>query len=75
MICVMAIAPKLYEEYEAEMKALGMRPVTLWVPDMSDAAFIASYRRQIADLTLYSEAEGSEFWEWMDKVQDTDGWV
>ena len=61
--------------HRESLRARGLRPVTRWIPDTRDPKFIERYRAQIAALTAKSEAEGAEFWEWIERVQCTDGWV
>lgn len=34
------------QRYRARKKALGLRQVRLWVPDVSDAAFLAKLKRE-----------------------------
>jgi hypothetical protein len=62
-------------KHRQTLRASGLRPVTRWVPDTRDPKFIKKYRAQIAKLAARSESEGSEFWEWMEQVRCTDGWV
>jgi hypothetical protein len=43
----MSLASKQYTpEEEAEMRARGLRPVTIWVPDTSRPGFAEEFRRQ-----------------------------
>ncbi len=55
------------------LRARGLRPITRWVPDTRDPEFIKHYRAQID--VLEENPEGAAFWEWMDRVSCTEGWV
>ena len=61
------------QKHREALRASGLRPVTRWVPDTRDPAFRAEYREQIEKLTAHPESD--EFWEWVDGVQCTEGWV
>jgi hypothetical protein len=68
-------AKERVRKHRQALRASGLRPITRWVPDTRKPEFIEQYRAQIARLTAHSESDGSEFWEWMDQVRCTDGWV
>jgi hypothetical protein len=53
--------------------SLGLRPVTRWVPDTRDPAFIERYRKQCAILAASARAR-AEF-DWWERLQTDDGWV
>jgi hypothetical protein len=48
-------------EYRARMRAAGLRPIQLWVPDLNAKGFRAKLRRQIAKLDREREAETLDF--------------
>jgi hypothetical protein len=51
----MSLASKQYSpEEEAEMRARGLRPVTIWVPDTTRPGFAEEFRRQ-AELSAQLE--------------------
>jgi hypothetical protein len=43
------------------MRAAGLRPIQLWVPDLNAKGFRAKLRRQIAKLDREREAETLDF--------------
>jgi len=55
------------------LRARGLRPVTRWVPDTRDPEFVKQYRAQID--VLAENPERTAFWEWMEQVSCTEGWV
>jgi hypothetical protein len=48
-------------DYRARMRAAGLRPIQLWVPDLKAKGFGAKLRRQVAALDPGTEAEALEF--------------
>ncbi|MCD6672207.1 MAG: antitoxin MazE family protein [Burkholderiaceae bacterium] len=54
------------------LRAAGLRPVQLWVPDTRDPAFIAECRRQ--SLSLLGDPREEEILGWLQEVSDRDGW-
>lgn len=60
------------QKHRAKLKARGMRPVQLWVPDTRSADFAAECRRQSA--LLDADPQEREILDWIEQVADTDGW-
>ena len=60
------------QKHRASLKARGMRPVQLWVPDTRSADFAAECRRQSA--LLDADPHEREILDWIEQVADTDGW-
>jgi hypothetical protein len=60
------------QKHRASLKARGMRPVQLWVPDTRSADFAAECRRQSA--LLDADPQERELLDWIEQVVDTDGW-
>ncbi len=56
-----------------DLASLGLRPITRWVPNTRDPAFIEQYRQQRAKIAA-SVATASDDIEWWEKVQSHDGW-
>lgn len=56
----------------AKLRAQGLRPVTLWVPDTRSEEFKAEIRRQ--SLLLRDDPQEKEILDWIAEVADTDGW-
>jgi len=65
-------APRV-QKHRAQLKAQGMRPVQLWVPDTRSAQFAAECRRQSA--LLSTDPHERETLAWIEQVADTDGWA
>lgn len=61
------------QRHRAYLKAQGMRPVQLWVPDTRSAQFIAECRRQSA--LLAADPHEQETLAWIEQAVDTDGWT
>jgi hypothetical protein len=53
-------------EHRGRLRAQGLRPVQLWLPDTSAPAFAAEAARQTHLLAQADQAEGSL--EWLDEV-------
>lgn len=65
-------APRV-QRHRAHLKAQGMRPVQLWVPDTRSIQFAAECRRQSA--LLAADPHERETLNWIEQVADTDGWA
>ena len=61
------------QRHRAYLKAQGMRPVQLWVPDTRSAEFAAECRRQSA--LLSADPHERVTLDWIEQVADTDGWA
>lgn len=61
------------QRHRAHLKAQGMRPVQLWVPDTRSTQFAAECRRQSA--LLAADPHEHETLDWIEQVADTDGWA
>jgi len=55
------------------LRAAGLRPVQIWVPDTRRRGFAAECRRQ--SLSLRNDPAEREVLDWLDKVADRDGWT
>ena len=60
------------QKHRPSLKARGMRPVQLWVPDTRSADFAAECRRQSA--LLDADPHEREILDWIEQVADKDGW-
>lgn len=60
------------EAYRGRMRALGLRPVQVWVPDIHRPGFAEEVRRQVA--LLRGQAEEEEALDFIEAAQDTRGW-
>ena len=60
------------QKHRAALRAAGLRPVQLWVPDTRSAAFAEECRRQ-SEL-LRDDPQERESLDWLERVADRDGW-
>lgn len=58
--------------YRARMRAKGLRQVQLWVIDTKAPGFQKELNRQVRAVNRSDARDG--IYEWMEAVQDTDGW-
>ena len=65
-----AVAQRVQKHREG-LRAKGLKPVTLWVPDTSDPAFIAECRRQSENLR--NSPHEKELLDWMDELVNSGG--
>lgn len=54
------------------LRAAGLRPVQIWVPDTRRAGFAEECRRQ--SLLLQADAHERETLDWLDIAADREGW-
>lgn len=60
------------QKHRIALRAAGLRPVQIWVPDIRRAGFAAECRRQCM---LLRKGRGDEkTLKWMSAVADTKGW-
>jgi len=59
-------------KHRAALRALGLRPVQIWVPDTRDPGFADECRRQ--SLLLKNDPQEAETTEFIEQVSDRDGW-
>lgn len=55
--------------YRARMRARGLKPVVMWLPDVNDPKFIAQCRREAAALAK-SDPAGDEVQDFIDTIAD-----
>ena len=60
------------QKHRAALRAAGLRPVQIWVPDTRRAGFAAECRRQC--LALRKDRAEANALKWLSKVADTEGW-
>lgn len=60
------------EAYRGRMRALGLRPVQVWVPDIHRPGFAEEVRRQLA--LVRRQAEEGEALDFIEAAQDTRDW-
>jgi len=60
------------QKYRAALRAAGLRPVQIWVPDTRRRGFAAECRRQ--SLSLRNDTAEGETLDWLEQVADREGW-
>ena len=55
------------------LRAAGLRPVQIWVPDTRRPGFAEECRRQ--SLSLRDDPHEREILDWIATVSDTEGWT
>ena len=60
------------QKHRDALRAAGLRPVQLWVPDTRRPGFAAECRRQ--SRLLHGDPEERATLDWLAAVADTDGW-
>ena len=60
------------QKHRAALRAAGLRPVQIWVPDTRRAGFAEECRRQ--SLSLHNDVHERETLKQLASVADTEGW-
>lgn len=60
-------------KHREQLRAAGLRPVQIWLPDTSSETFRKKCERE--SLLLANDPLESEMLAWIDEVADADGWV
>jgi len=60
------------QKYRAGMRASGLRPVQIWVPDIQSSDFADECRRQ--SLALRDDMREADTLKWLEASADTTGW-
>ena len=60
------------QKHRQALRAAGLRPVQIWVPDTRSAGFDAECRRQ--SLVIAASGDEQELQDGLMQVADTDGW-
>jgi hypothetical protein len=60
------------QKHREGLRAAGLRPVQIWVPDTRQEGFALECRRQ--SRLLQGDAHEQETLHWLEAVADTDGW-
>jgi hypothetical protein len=58
--------------HREKLRAAGLRPVQIWVPDTRRRGFAEECRRQ--SRLLRDDRQEAETLNWLEAVADTDGW-
>ena len=60
------------QKYRAGLRAAGLRPVQIWVPDTRRSGFAEECRRQ--SLALHGDSQEADTLNWLAAAADTEGW-
>jgi hypothetical protein len=60
------------QKHRIALRAAGLRPVQIWVPDTRRAGFAAECRRQCLKLRK-GKSEADQL-KWLSSIADTEGW-
>lgn len=60
------------QKHRAALRASGLRPVQIWVPDTRRAGFAEECRRQ--SQSLLGDAQEREIADWLETAGDHQGW-
>ena len=61
------------QKHRDGLRAAGLRPVQIWVPDTRRSGFASECRRQ--SLALRGDPQESDTLNWLEAGADTEGWV
>jgi hypothetical protein len=61
------------QKHRAALRASGLRPLQIWVPDTRRAGFAEECRRQ--SLLLQDDASERETTGWLEVAADREGWL
>ncbi len=61
------------KRHRDRLRAAGLRPVQIWVPDTRRPGFAEECRRQ--SLSLRDDPHEQEILDWIEAVADTEGWT
>jgi len=65
-------AAERVQKHRAGLRAAGLRPVQIWVPDTRRSDFAAECRRQ--SLMLRNDPQEADILGWLEAAADTEGW-
>jgi hypothetical protein len=60
------------QKHRASLRAAGLRPVQIWVPDTRSSDFANECRRQ--SLALQGDLQEADILNWLEAAADTKGW-
>ena len=68
-----ASALERVRKHREALRARGLRPIQIWIPDTRKPGFAEEAHRQC--LALENDPQEKEVMDWLDQVRDTTGWV
>jgi hypothetical protein len=66
-------AKERVRKHRESLRARGLRPIQIWIPDTRKPGFAEEAHRQC--LALENDPQEKEIMDWLDQVRDTTGWV
>ena len=60
------------QNHRKNLREMGFRPVQIWVRDTRSEVFKAECTKQ--SLSLHNDPQEAEVLDWMESVQDFEGW-
>jgi hypothetical protein len=60
------------KKHRVGLRAAGLRPVQIWVPDTRSSGFANECRRQ--SLVLQGDPQEADILNWLEAAADTKGW-
>jgi len=60
------------QKHRGSLRASGLRPIQIWVPDTRKAGFKKECHRQ--SLLIKNDAQDSDILKWIESVSDNEGW-
>jgi Protein of unknown function (DUF3018) len=60
------------QKHRLALRAAGLRPVQIWVPDSRKTGFVAECRRQC--LAVIKGRSERDTLKWLERVADIEGW-
>ena len=60
------------DKHRKNLRASGLRPIQIWVPDTRKEGFAEECRRQ--SLLVAKDPQENEILNWIENVSDTEGW-
>ncbi len=68
-----SVTAKRVQKHRAGLRARGLRPVQIWVPDTRRSGFAEECRRQ--SRVLANDPAEKEILDWIESVSDFGGWT
>lgn len=62
------------KKHRDKLKASGLRPIQIWVPDTGKKGFAKECDKQCKIIAKDTKSE-KEIMDWMDEVRDSEGWI
>ncbi len=70
---MLSVSARRVQKHREGLRARGLRPVQIWVPDTKRSGFAEECRRQ--SLALANEPAEKDVLDWIESVSDFEGWT